>query len=352
MSANGITPMPLAVTEYSGGRYGDPTSYSPGQIATYIAKLERASVSSGLAFGVKSAWSFDSSNANFVAGLADQADAATSTYPTGGWWVYNAYKDATGVAISETSSNTAVVDCFAAYDANAWRSVILLGDPVGGSASAITLTLKNLNNASSLMNNGTTHLRVQTVAPASAVYQPTVALEGDYPTAGNALTVTLPTLASQNAYRILVNSAVATAPATYYEAHLLPVTYNTPISDYTIYTQSGSRDGTSTSLNATAVGQYVEYTINVAAAGLYDLRAGLKSGNSHAMLQLYINGIAVGGPKDEYGAGSAFYNDDFGNVDLPPGNVTLQFVAVNKNPASSDYTMAFDYFELIQLVRK
>jgi hypothetical protein len=350
MSANEITPMPLAITEYAGGGENDPIGYSPGQITTYIAKLERASVASGMKFGLNSDWNYSGGDSSFIATLGNQADASTGTYPTGGWWVYNAYKDATGQAVSETSSNTAVVDCFAAYDVNMWRSVILLGDPVGGSSSNVTLTLKNLNDSSSLMNNGTTHLRVETLTPTSDLYEPTVALEGDYVTSGNALTVTLPTLASQNAYRILVNSAIASAPTTYYEAHLLPET-NTAGVQYTTYAETGSRDGTAASLNATAVGDEITYTIDVATAGVYDLRAGLKSGNSHAMLQLYVNGFAVGGPKDEYSSGMVFYNDDYGNVSLPAGNSTLEFVAVNKNPSSSDYTMAFDYFELITLER-
>jgi hypothetical protein len=67
------------------------------------------------------------------------------------------------------------------------------------------------------------------------------------------------------------------------------------------------------------------------------------------MLQLYVNGAAAGGPKDQYNTALNFYNDDFGNVNLPAGNSTLKFVAVNKNPSSSDYTMSFDYFELITL---
>jgi len=347
-----ITPMPLAVTEYSGGTYypNDPSTYSPGTVTTFIAKLERAAVASNLAFGVKSCWDYNSSDSDFIATLADQADYATATFPAGGWWTYNAYKDATGVAISETSSDTSVVDCFAAYDVNMWRSLILLGDPVGGSSSNVTLFLKNLNDSSSLMNNGTTHLRVETLTGANSLTEPTVALEGDYSTTDNSLTVALPTLASQNAYRILVNSAIATAPTTYFEAHELPVTY-TPGVVFTTYTESGSRDGTACSLNATAVGQEVTFTISVAAAGVYDLRGGLKGANSHAMLQLYLNGSAVGGPKDEYTGGATFYNDDFGNVNLPAGNSTLKFVAVNKNPSSSDYTMSFDYFELIQLLR-
>jgi hypothetical protein len=177
-----------------------------------------------------------------------------------------------------------------------------------------------------------------------------VALEGDYASSGNAVTVTLPTLESQNSYRILVNSAIAAAPTTYYEAHLLPET-NTAGVDYTTYTESGSRDGTATSLNATAISDEITYTINVATAGVYDLRASLKSASSHAMLQLYLNGVAVSGPKDEYNSTTGFYNEDFGNVNLPAGNSTLKFVAVNKNPSSSDYTMSFDYFELITLAR-
>jgi hypothetical protein len=176
-----------------------------------------------------------------------------------------------------------------------------------------------------------------------------VALEGDFIATGNAVTLTLPTLASQSAYRILVNSAIATAPTTFYEAHLLPVTYTG--ASYTVYAGTGSRDGTATALNATAIGQEVTYTISVPTAGVYDLRAGLKSGSSHGMMQLYVNGAAVGGPKDQYAAGIAFYSDDYGNVSLPAGNSTLEFVAVNKEPSSTDYTMAFDYFELITLER-
>ena len=134
MSANGIKPMPLAVTEYAGGGENDPVGYSPGQITAYIARLERVSRESGNLFGLNSDWNYSGGDPNFIATLGNQADKATGSYPTGGWWVYNAYKDATGEAISETSSNTAVVEAFAAYDASMSRSEIILGDPVGGSS--------------------------------------------------------------------------------------------------------------------------------------------------------------------------------------------------------------------------
>ena len=46
-----------------------------------------------------------------------------------------------------------------------------------------------------------------------------------------------------------------------------------------------------------------------------------------------------------------FYNHVYGNISLSAGNSTLEFAAVNKNPESRDYIMAFDYFKLITLER-
>jgi hypothetical protein len=46
-----------------------------------------------------------------------------------------------------------------------------------------------------------------------------------------------------------------------------------------------------------------------------------------------------------------FYNHVSGNISLSARDSTLEFVAVNMNPESSDSTMAFDYFKLITLER-
>lgn len=210
MISNGITPMPIAITEYGGGSYGNPSTYSSGKMVHYIARLERSAVS-GLIFGLKSEWDYVGSDANFVATLGDSADKTAATLPAGMWWVYHAYKEMTGRLVQATSSNDAFVTSLAATDSTMKRSMILIGNQDTATAATITLTLKNLNQSPYLLNSGQIHLRAELVSPAGILYSPTVALERDFSVVNNSVSLTLPSLGTENACTLTLSSATSAA---------------------------------------------------------------------------------------------------------------------------------------------
>jgi len=346
MTANGIKPMPIAVTEYGGGSYGNASTYSSGKMLHYIARLER-SAANGLIFGLKSEWDYIGSDAHFIATLGDTADKGSATLPAGMWWLYHGYKETTGRLLQTASTNDAFVTSLAATDSQMKRSVILIGNQDTATAATVTLALKNLNQSPFLLNSGQVHLCAELISPANIVYVPPVALEGDYSVSGNDVTVKLPTLGTEYAYKVTLSAATHAATRTVYEAESLTPTFTAGRTYYT-FQQTGASGGTAGNLQSSAMGDFIKYTINLPAAGVYNLRGGLKSEHNRAILQLYVNGVAVGGPKDEFGP-NAFYSSDFGNLSLPSGNTTLEFRAVGKNMASTGYVMVFDDFIFLKL---
>lgn len=346
MSSNGIAPLPIAITEYGGNGYGNASTYSSGKMVHYIARLERSAVN-GLIFGLKSTWDFNGSDSHFIATLGDTADKTNATLPSGMWWVYQGYREATGRLVQTASSDNTFVTSLAATDTQMKRSVILMGNGDTTTAATITLALKNLNRSPFLINSGQVHLRADRVSAANVVYAPTIALEGDFSVVNNGITVSLPQLGTENAYKITLTAATTAAAKTIFEAEAITPTF-TSGRTYHLFDQAGASAGSAGNLTATAIGDFIRYTISVPTAGVYNLRGGLKSESSRAIFQLYINGAAQGGPKDEFGP-NLFYPSDFGNVTLPSGNTTLEFRVVGKNPASSGFSMVFDNFVLTKL---
>ena len=110
-------------------------------------------------------------------------------------------------------------------------------------------------------------------------------------------------------------------------------------------TWSGFPDGTGSILDATAVGDNVTLTVNVATAGTYDVKVSMKDLNTRGIYQLAINGANVGATQDEYqttGSGVLIVTD-LGNFNFPAaGNYAFNFTVAGKNASSSGFTIAFD----------
>jgi hypothetical protein len=108
---------------------------------------------------------------------------------------------------------------------------------------------------------------------------------------------------------------------------------------------AGFPDATGTILDATAVGDNVTMTVNVANAGTYDVKVSTKLLNTRGTYQLTINGAKVGPAEDEYantGAGT-FATLDLGNFNFAAaGNYAFKFAVTAKNAASSGFSIAFD----------
>src|SRR5216683_5823334 len=98
-------------------------------------------------------------------------------------------------------------------------------------------------------------------------------------------------------------------------------------------------------LDATAVGDSITLTMNVAAAGIYDVKVSMKDLNTRGIWQLAANGANVGGAQDEYQAtgSGAFIVTDLGNFNFSAaGNYSFKFAVTGKNAASSGYSISFD----------
>jgi hypothetical protein len=94
---------------------------------------------------------------------------------------------------------------------------------------------------------------------------------------------------------------------------------------------------------------YLNFTVNVAAAGPYDIKAGTKKITTRGIFQLSVNGTNVGPTEDEYSANGdgVFQEYDLGNATSPaPVNYSFKFTVIGHNSSSSGYTVCFDYIKL------
>ena len=115
---------------------------------------------------------------------------------------------------------------------------------------------------------------------------------------------------------------------------------------YRIFAWTGFTNGSGTTLDGTAVGQSVSITLNVPAAGVYDVKVATKQYVTRGIVQLSVNGSNVGPAMDQYNAGEVWREFDLGNISLAAGNQTFVFTTSGKNAASSGYTQAYDYIKL------
>ena len=109
---------------------------------------------------------------------------------------------------------------------------------------------------------------------------------------------------------------------------------------------AGFPDTVGTVLSATAAGDNVTLTINVAAAGIYDVQVSGKGFNTRGIWQLAINGVKVGAPEDEFqnnGTTGIYQLFDLGTVNFPTaGNYALKFTVTGKDATSMGYLITFD----------
>ncbi len=86
------------------------------------------------------------------------------------------------------------------------------------------------------------------------------------------------------------------------------------------------------------------FTVNVPAAGTYDVKISYKQYQPRGIVQAAINNVSVGPPIDQFiSNGDAYSVTDLGAVNFPSaGSYPFTFTAVGKNPGSSAYSLAFD----------
>ncbi|WP_164716577.1 carbohydrate-binding protein [Paenibacillus whitsoniae] len=98
---------------------------------------------------------------------------------------------------------------------------------------------------------------------------------------------------------------------------------------------------------ASAVGDWVQFAVNVPASGTYNVKVQVKKHPSRGTAQLYIDGAPQGVPIDEYQSTQGYAVVDLGNVTFSsPGNKPFKFQVTGKNASSNAYTLATDYISL------
>ena len=137
-----------------------------------------------------------------------------------------------------------------------------------------------------------------------------------------------------------------TPAGTKYEAESLPFS-GSP--NARVFAWSGFSGGNGVISDGTAVGAYLQFTVNVTQAGTYDVRFATKQFPGRAIVQLAVNGANVGAAQDEYNAnGSGVFKEyDLGPATFSAaGNYTFKFSATGHNASSSGYTVVVDYIKL------
>ncbi|TDF97467.1 PQQ-dependent sugar dehydrogenase, partial [Paenibacillus piri] len=129
----------------------------------------------------------------------------------------------------------------------------------------------------------------------------------------------------------------------------------------TPFTTSGVTAGTANDANASggkylqlngtpAVGDWLEFKLNVSQAGTYHVVFGYKSNNNRSITQLYVDDVPFGNPIDQYAAASAMTSVKLGNITFAQaGEHKFKFVITGKNAASSAYATTFDFIELTDI---
>ena len=116
--------------------------------------------------------------------------------------------------------------------------------------------------------------------------------------------------------------------------------------DVSAFAWTGLTNGNGTTLDSTKVGDSVSITLNVPAAGIYDVKYAVKEYVTRGISQLAINGINLGPAKDQYASSEVWAEFDMGTVALAAGNQVFRFTVAGKNTASSNYSLAWDYIKL------
>ena len=126
-----------------------------------------------------------------------------------------------------------------------------------------------------------------------------------------------------------------------YKTTTLPGASSGPV--LRVFSYAGFPDGTGMAFDATKAGDNVTFTVNVAAAGTYDVQLSYKKFNFRGISQLAINGTNFGALLDQYAASEAYAVVDYGKFTFPAaGNYSFKFTVTGKNASSQGYRLAFD----------
>jgi hypothetical protein len=138
-------------------------------------------------------------------------------------------------------------------------------------------------------------------------------------------------------------SVYGLTPAT--EAESAPVTFTAGRVER-VFADGAMSNGNGVILESHAAGDFISFTINVPATGLYGIRPRHKPNNNRGIWQLSIDGTNQGGTFDGFSSGVQYVEVDCGTRQLTAGNHTFRFQITGKNGASTDFWIALDYIKL------
>lgn len=145
-----------------------------------------------------------------------------------------------------------------------------------------------------------------------------------------------------------VKTAVQTGPSVSgaMEAEALPLNAVSP--SHTVTYNAKASGGAFDLLNAHALGDYIEYKVNIAQSGTYDVKLRVMKYNNNGMYQLAVDGVDQGSAFDTYYTGPGYSSDyDLGTVTFDTaGEKLFRFTCTGKKPNASGYKLPTDYILL------
>lgn len=159
---------------------------------------------------------------------------------------------------------------------------------------------------------------------------------------GGTMTHDIRTPTSNTTYTATYTLATLGTP-TSMEAESLPVTTNGPTT--TVTSDSNASGGAWIALNATAVGNYMQFTTPSLPAGSYMVQLAYKTNTTRGIAILAVDGGQVGDPLDQYSATVSYPTVTFGAVTFgSAGAHTVRLAVTGKNASSTAYNIIADRF--------
>ncbi|GAB3598030.1 hypothetical protein GCM10027408_12130 [Microbacterium tumbae] len=132
-----------------------------------------------------------------------------------------------------------------------------------------------------------------------------------------------------------------------YEAEALPVHFRTD--SVSIYTDANASGGGKAGINNNAVGDYVEFSVDVTQPGTYDVIARVLKASNNGIYQLSVDGVDAGAPQDLFWSTSETRKDfNLGtHAFTTAGSHLFRLTTTGKNASASGYKLMLDYLSLI-----
>jgi polygalacturonase len=103
-------------------------------------------------------------------------------------------------------------------------------------------------------------------------------------------------------------------------------------------------------LEATGVGQFIEYTVPNIPAGTYDIQMSWKGNTQRGIISFTLDGTVLGSNLDQYSLGQIYPVTDYGLVTFTnSGNHVIHLAVVGKNLAANGFWISTDRFIFTQL---